>query len=179
MSAGSTAPILSAGPRSRGYDPAVRVVLQRVSRARVQVAGEEVGAIGPGLVALVGVAPDDDPAVAARLAERVVRLRLFAGEGRGDERSLLDTGGSLLVVSQFTLLADTRRGNRPSWSAAAPPDVAGPLVEAFAAAARAAGTAVAEGRFGAHMELELVNDGPVTLILDGKAQVATGGGESA
>jgi len=144
----------------------VRVVLQRVSRALVRAGGEEVGAIGHGLVALVGVASGDDAGAAARLAERVVRLRLFAGEGRGDERSLLDTGGALLVVSQFTLLADARRGNRPSWSAAAPPEEARALVEAFAAAARAAGAEVAEGRFGAQMELELVNDGPVTIVLD-------------
>jgi len=144
----------------------VRVVLQRVTRARVRAGGEEVGAIGPGLVALVGVASGDDAGVAIRLAERIERLRLFAGERRGDERSLLDTGGALLVVSQFTLLADARRGNRPSWSAAAPPEEARALVEAFAAAARAAGAEVAEGRFGAQMELELVNDGPVTIVLD-------------
>jgi D-tyrosyl-tRNA(Tyr) deacylase len=143
----------------------VRVVLQRVSAARVRVGDEEIAAIGPGLLALVGVAGEDDLDVARRLAEKTVRLRLFGDEPRG-ERSLLEVGGELLCVSQFTLLGEARRGNRPSWSGAAPPAQAAPLVEAYADAAAALGVPVSRGRFGATMAVELVNDGPVTLVLD-------------
>jgi len=147
----------------------VRVVLQRVTWARVEVGAEEVAAIGAGLLALVGVGDGDDAETARRLAEKTVRLRLFGDEDRGFERSLLDVGGALLCVSQFTLLGDMRRGNRPSWSAAAAPEAAAPLVEAYADGAEALGVAVRRGRFGAMMRVSLENDGPVTLVLDSQA----------
>jgi len=144
----------------------MRLVLQRVSRASVRVADETVGAIGAGLLVFVGVSEGDDAAEARRLALKTAELRVFSdAEGRFNP-SLLDTGGAALVVSQFTLYADLRRGRRPSFTAAAPPEVAAPLVEAYAAALEAAGVRVARGRFGAQMEVELVNDGPVTIILD-------------
>jgi D-aminoacyl-tRNA deacylase len=144
----------------------VRAVVQRVSRARVVVGGEPVGEIGPGLCVLLGVAEADGPAEADRLAGRVARLRVFENdEGRFD-RSLLDTGGEALVVSQFTLIADTAKGNRPSFSHAAPPELAEPLYEQFCDALRALGVGVATGTFGARMEVELTNDGPVTIVLD-------------
>jgi len=140
----------------------VRVVVQRVTRAAVSVAGQVVGRVDrAGLVVLVGVTHDDTPEVAAALARKVADLRILRGE-----RSALDEGAPLLVVSQFTLYADTRKGRRPSWSGAAPGPVAEPLVEAFADALRQAGLEVATGRFGADMAVELVNDGPVTLILE-------------
>ncbi len=142
----------------------MRVVLQRVTSASVLVDGEVVGRIGPGLVALVGVASGDTGDVADALARKSVMMRLF--EADGAHRSLVDVGGEMLVVSQFTLLADTRRGHRPSWSGAAPPEVAEPLVARFGAACSLAGVRVATGRFGAHMVLQLVNDGPVTIVLD-------------
>jgi D-tyrosyl-tRNA(Tyr) deacylase len=145
----------------------VRAVVQRVSKARVLVGGEPVGEIGPGVCVLLGVAGTDAAAVAERLAGRVARLRVFENdEGRFD-RSLLDTSGEALVVSQFTLIADTRKGNRPSFSHAAPPELAEPLYEQFCQALRALGVDVATGTFGAHMEVELTNDGPVTIVLDG------------
>jgi D-aminoacyl-tRNA deacylase len=147
----------------------MRVVLQRVTWARVEVGAEEVAAIGAGLLALVGVGDGDDAGTARRLAEKTVRLRLFGDEDRGFERSLLDVGGALLCVSQFTLLGDVRRGNRPSWSAAAAPEAAAPLVEAYADGAEALGVAVRRGRFGAMMRVSLENDGPVTLVLDSDA----------
>ncbi len=140
----------------------MRLVVQRVTRARVTVDGEVVGAIErPGLVALVGATHDDTAAGATALARKVAGLRILRGE-----RSALDERAPVLVVSQFTLYADTRKGRRPSWSAAAPAPVAEPLVEAFAAELRGAGLEVATGRFGADMAVELVNDGPVTLILE-------------
>jgi D-tyrosyl-tRNA(Tyr) deacylase len=140
----------------------VRVVVQRVTRASVTVAGEVVGRVDrPGLVVLVGATHADTPALAAALARKVADLRILRGE-----RSALDEGAPVLVVSQFTLYADTRKGRRPSWSAAAPGPVAEPLVDAFAAALRELGLEVATGRFGADMAVELVNDGPVTLILE-------------
>lgn len=140
----------------------MRVVLQRASSAEVSVDGEVVGRLGrPGLVVLVGVTHSDDEAAADRLAEKVWTLRILARE-----RSCEQENAPLLVVSQFTLYADTRKGRRPSWSAAAPREVSEPLVESFAASLRARGAEVATGRFGAHMDLSLVNDGPVTLILD-------------
>ncbi len=142
--------------------------MQRASAATVRVAGEVVGALpGPGLVVLVGVTHTDTPAVAAKLADKVWRLRILA-----EERSASDLNAPLLVVSQFTLYADTRKGRRPSWSAAAPGPVSEPLVAAFVAALRAAGATVETGRFGAEMAVELVNDGPVTLILDADAEPA-------
>jgi D-tyrosyl-tRNA(Tyr) deacylase len=144
----------------------VRAVCQRVSEALVRVDGRVAGEISTGLVVLLGVARDDTPAVAARLAEKVARLRVFAdGRGRFD-RSLLDVGGSALVVSQFTLIADTRKGNRPSFAGAAPPSVAEPLYEQFCASLRELDVRVATGVFGAKMAVELVNDGPVTIVLD-------------
>ncbi|HWH54999.1 MAG TPA: D-aminoacyl-tRNA deacylase [Gaiellaceae bacterium] len=146
----------------------MRVVLQRVSRARVLSGGETVGQIGPGLVLLLGVARGDDIAAAERLARRIVRLRVFEGDDGRFDRSLLDTGGEALVVSQFTLLADSRRqkGTRPDFSHAAPGEQAEPLYEQFCQALRALGVAVETGTFGARMDVELVNDGPVTLVLD-------------
>lgn len=140
----------------------MRVVVQRVSRASVRVDGAVVGAIGePGLLVLVGVTHTDDASVADRLAEKTWQLRILDGE-----RSCADLGAPLLVVSQFTLYADTRKGRRPSWNAAAPAPVSEPLVDAYVAALRARGARVETGRFGADMEVSLVNDGPVTLVLD-------------
>jgi len=139
----------------------VRAVVQRVRRARVVVDGEERAAIGAGLFVLVGIARGDGPAEAARLAARIASLRVLEGE-----RSLLDLGGSALVVSQFTLLAETARGNRPSYSAAAPAELAEPLYEAVCAALRELGVAVETGVFGARMVVEIVNDGPVTIVMD-------------
>jgi D-tyrosyl-tRNA(Tyr) deacylase len=141
-------------------------VAQRVSRAAVRVDGEVVADMGPGLLALVGVAPEDDAGDAAQLADKLVHLRVFPDERGRMDRSLLESGGTLGVVSQFTLLADTRRGRRPSYAGAARPEEAEPLVEAVIDAAREAGAPVVSGRFGAMMELDLVNTGPVTILLD-------------
>jgi D-tyrosyl-tRNA(Tyr) deacylase len=147
----------------------MRLVLQRVSGASVTVDERLVSEIGPGLLILVGVgAADDDPATAAgRLAAKVVHLRIFEDAEGKMNRSLGETGGEALVVSQFTLYADTRKGRRPSWTDAAIPDVAEPAVEAFARELEAAGVRVGRGVFGAHMRVELVNDGPVTILLEG------------
>ena len=143
----------------------MKVVLQRVSRASVRVAAGAAGEIGPGLLVLLGVAAGDGEEEARRLAGKVARLRVFEDdEGRFD-RSLLDAGGAALVVSQFTLLADTAKGNRPSFSAAAAPEHAEPLYESFCAALRELGVPVETGVFGARMEVELVNEGPVTIVL--------------
>lgn len=144
----------------------MRVVLQRAASARVTVSGQQVAAIGRGLVALVGVAEDDTADDAAQLARKTVRLRLFADGDRPFDLALAKAGGELLVVSQFTLMGDVRRGNRPSWASAAAPAQAAPLVDAYADAAAEHGVVVRRGRFGAHMALTLENDGPVTLILD-------------
>jgi len=144
----------------------VRALVQRVTGARVVVDADEVGAIGAGLCVLVGVTHDDSERTARALAEKVVHLRIFDDEAGVMNRSLLDTGGAALVVSQFTLYGDTRRGRRPSWSAAAPPDVAEPLVDAFVVALRDLGVPVATGRFRAEMQVALVNEGPVTLLLE-------------
>jgi D-tyrosyl-tRNA(Tyr) deacylase len=143
----------------------VRAVVQRVSSARVVVDGEVVGQIGPGLCVLLGVAREDGLEAAKRLAAKVSRLRVFENDDGRFDRSLADVGGAALVVSQFTLIADTGKGNRPSFSGAAPPEQADPLYEAFCAALRALGVEVAQGRFGARMAVELVNDGPVTIVL--------------
>jgi D-tyrosyl-tRNA(Tyr) deacylase len=143
----------------------VRAVVQRVSRARVLVEGETAGAIGPGLCVLLGLAAGDGAADAERLAAKIARLRIFENEDGKFDRSLLDTGGEALVVSQFTLIADTEKGNRPSFGGAAAPEQAEPLYEAFCAALDALGPRVAKGVFGARMQLELVNDGPVTIVL--------------
>jgi D-aminoacyl-tRNA deacylase len=140
----------------------MRLVVQRASAAAVRVAGEVVGAIDRmGLVILVGVTHDDTPATAARLAEKVWTLRIFDGE-----RSAEQLAAPMLVVSQFTLYADTRKGRRPSWNGAAPRTVSEPLVDSFVEALRGLGADVATGVFGADMQVSLVNDGPVTLILD-------------
>jgi D-tyrosyl-tRNA(Tyr) deacylase len=144
----------------------MRAVLQRVSRASVRVGPELVGEIGPGLLVLLAVAPDDTPERARWLADKVVGLRIF-GDAEGKMNlGLLDVGGSALVVSQFTLYGDCRKGRRPSFIASAGPELAVPLYEAFVAAVRAQGVTTATGRFGAMMAVELVNDGPVTLIVD-------------
>jgi D-tyrosyl-tRNA(Tyr) deacylase len=144
----------------------VRAVCQRVSEARARVDGRLVGEIGSGLCVLLGVARGDDEDAAVRLAGKAARLRVFADEAGKFDRSLLDVGGSALVVSQFTLLADTAKGNRPSFSGAAPPAEAEPLYERFCAELRGLRVAVAQGVFGAKMAVELVNDGPVTIILE-------------
>ncbi|HEY7195843.1 MAG TPA: D-aminoacyl-tRNA deacylase [Gaiellaceae bacterium] len=144
----------------------MRAVVQRVREARVDVAGETVGAIGPGLCVLLGVARSDGPEQAARLAGKVARLRIFENDGGRFDRSVLDTGGAVLVVSQFTLIADTRKGNRPSFADAAPAEQAEALYEAFCEALRTEGVEVATGSFGARMQVELANDGPVTIVMD-------------
>jgi D-tyrosyl-tRNA(Tyr) deacylase len=144
----------------------VRALLQRVTRAEVRVGGDTVGEIGRGLVVLVGVGPDDDDAVVNGLARQVAELRIFADDEGRTNLSLLDVEGGALVVSQFTLFADTHRGRRPGFSGAAPPDQAERLYERFAGALSALGITVATGRFGASMAVELVNDGPFTIWLD-------------
>jgi D-tyrosyl-tRNA(Tyr) deacylase len=144
----------------------VRVVVQRVSRARVVVDGVAAGEIEAGLCVLLGVADGDGEEAAGRLAGRVARLRVFENTDGKLDRSLVDTGGGALVVSQFTLVADTSKGHRPSFSQAARPERARPVYEAFCDALRALEVPVAEGVFGARMAVELVNDGPVTIVLD-------------
>lgn len=146
----------------------MRVVLQRVSRAEVRVAGEVTGSIGAGYVVLAGFSPTDAEDALAWMADKIVGLRLF-GDAEGKmNRSLGEVGGGLLVVSQFTLYGDARKGRRPSFTDAAPPEVAVPLYERFVALLRerAGGLPVETGQFGAMMEVELVNDGPVTLVLE-------------
>jgi D-tyrosyl-tRNA(Tyr) deacylase len=143
----------------------MRAVVQRVTYAKVTVEGEVVGAIGNGLLVLLGVATDDTAEEADRLAGKVARLRILESADGKLDLSVLDTGGEILVVSQFTLLADATKGNRPGFSAAARPEVAKPLVERFCAALSGQGIPVATGVFGARMSVELVNDGPVTIIL--------------
>jgi len=163
----------------------VRLVVQRVSSAAVAVAGERIAGIGAGLLVLAGVGRDDSDEAAHRLAAKVAALRIFGDDEAGVplgqrragvplgqrrarmNRSLIDVGGEALVVSQFTLYADTRKGHRPSFVGAARPELAVGILEAFVAGLRSAGLAVAEGRFGAHMEVSLVNDGPVTILLEG------------
>ena len=149
----------------------MRVVLQRVASARVEVDGAVVGAVeGPSLVALVGVTHGDGPTQVEWMARKIAHLRVFDGpdgdESPGAERSAVEAGLPVLVVSQFTLYADTRKGRRPSWNAAAPGPVAEPVVEQVVQALRDRGVVVATGRFGADMAVELVNDGPVTILLD-------------
>lgn len=144
----------------------MRAVAQRVRRACVRVGGEVVAQIDVGLLALVGVAREDGEREARALAEKLVHLRVFPDETRAMNRSLLDIGGALAVVSQFTLLGDARRGRRPSFDAAAKPERAEPLIELVAAHARSLGVTVVTGVFRAEMDVELVNAGPVTLILD-------------
>ncbi|MCS7020604.1 MAG: D-aminoacyl-tRNA deacylase [Gemmataceae bacterium] len=150
----------------------MRAVLQRVSRARVTVAGETVGEIGTGWLVLLGVGVGDTPAEGEWLAEKVVQLRAFPDEQGKMNRSVQEVGGAILVVSQFTLYGDCRKGRRPSFTQAAPPEVARPLYEAFVQSLRALGVPVATGRFAADMEVELVNAGPVTFVLESPGRVS-------
>jgi D-tyrosyl-tRNA(Tyr) deacylase len=144
----------------------MRLVVQRVSRASVRVGSRELGSIGRGAVVLVGIAPTDDGEIVDRMATKLIGLRYFTdAEGRTN-LALGDIGGALLVVSQFTLLADVRHGRRPGFTDAAPPVVAAPLVDRFVASLRAAGVTVETGEFGAVMDVELVNEGPFTLVVD-------------
>ena len=144
----------------------MRALLQRVSRASVRVGDETVGSIEGGLAILLGVGPDDTDAIADDLARKAVELRIFRDDEGRTNRSLTDVGGSALVVSQFTLFADTRRGRRPGFTGAAPPELAERLYGQFATTLRALGVPVETGRFGAEMAVELVNDGPFTIWLD-------------
>jgi D-aminoacyl-tRNA deacylase len=144
----------------------MRAVVQRVLEASVRVDGEVVGQIGPGLCVLVGVTHDDTAAAAVALAAKLWHLRIFADDAGAMNLPVADVGGAVLVVSQFTLYGDTRRGRRPSWVAAAPGPVAEPLVDAVVAELRRLGASVATGRFGAHMVVQLANDGPVTLVVE-------------
>ncbi len=144
----------------------MRALLQRTTGAEVRVDGEVVGAIGAGLVVLLGVGPEDDDATADDLARKSAELRIFRDADGRTDRSLLDVGGAALVVSQFTLYADTRRGRRPGFSGAAPPELAERLYLRFADSLRGVGVTVATGRFGAEMAVSLVNDGPFTIWLD-------------
>jgi D-aminoacyl-tRNA deacylase len=158
----------------------MRAVVQRVKRAEVRVDGRVAGSIGAGLVVLLGVAREDTEPTAGDLAEKILNLRIFDDEQGRMTRSARDSGAAILVVSQFTLYGDCRKGRRPSFDRAAPPAVSKPLYESFLAALRAHGVEVRTGEFGAMMEVELVNDGPVTLLLDneklfwaGRTQTAT------
>ena len=144
----------------------MRLVLQRVRSARVSVAGHSIAEIGSGFVILLGIGPGDGEAQARLLSEKIVNLRVFEDEQGKMNRSLLDVGGQALVVSQFTLYADTRKGRRPSFTDAALPDVARPLVERFAELLREQGVSTQTGEFGAHMLVEIANDGPVTIWLE-------------
>ena len=144
----------------------MRAVVQRVSRARVVVEGAVTGQIGPGLLVLLGVGKNDTPEAAAYLAEKTAHLRIFADEAGKMNRSVLETGGSALVVSQFTLYGDARGQRRPTYIAAAPPELANQIYQEYAARLRALGVPVEMGVFQAHMAVELVNDGPVTILLD-------------
>lgn len=144
----------------------MRVVLQRVSRGSVTVDGETIAKIGHGLMILTGIGPADGEAQAQYLAEKVANLRIFADENGKTNLSLLDVQGEVIVVSQFTLYADTRKGRRPSFTNAAPPEIAEPLVARFAEMLQAQGVPTQMGLFGAHMQVEIHNDGPVTIVID-------------
>jgi D-tyrosyl-tRNA(Tyr) deacylase len=147
----------------------VRALIQRVREASVNVGGHVVGAIGPGILVLAAMAADDGEADRDWLARKIVALRIFDDDGGVMNRSIIDVAGAILAVSQFTLFASTRKGNRPSWSGAAPPEIAKPKFDDFVAAlARERGQAVATGEFGAMMQVALVNDGPVTIWLDSR-----------
>jgi len=149
----------------------VRALVQRVREARVTVDGRVTGVIGPGLLVLAGMAPDDTPDDRAWLVRKIVQMRIFDDDAGVMNRSVQDVGGAILAVSQFTLYASTRKGNRPSYSAAAPPELAAPAFAAFVdALASALGRPVPTGVFGAHMEVALVNDGPVTISLDSRSR---------
>lgn len=144
----------------------MRAVLQRAQRGKVSVGGQPIAEIGPGLVILLGVGPEDTPEQARALVEKIANLRIFEDENEKMNLSLLDTGGAAIVVSQFTLYADTRKGRRPSFTGAAPPETASPLVEHFAGLLRGLGVPTQTGEFGAHMLVEIANDGPVTIWLE-------------
>ncbi len=152
----------------------MKVLLQRVTKASVSLAGEVVGRIGRGLVVLVGVADGDTERDAQYLVQKTVNLRIFSDEAERFNLSALDTDGELLVVSQFTLLADTRKGRRPSFAGAAPPALAEALFERFVAGARATGLKVETGRFQQYMQVEIHNDGPVTILLDSREKFQPG-----
>lgn len=147
----------------------MRVLIQRVARAEVRVDRKLVGKVGAGLLVLVGVGHDDTEAIAEAMADKTVGLRIFRDDDGKTNRSLIDVGGQVLVISQFTLFADTRKGRRPSFLDAAPPELGERLYESFAAAVAGRGVTVAKGQFGAEMEVELVNDGPMTIWLDSAA----------
>jgi D-tyrosyl-tRNA(Tyr) deacylase len=149
----------------------VKALLQRVSRASVSVAGAEVGKIGRGLVALIGVAAGDTEKDAQYLMQKIINLRIFTDAGEKFNLSVLDIHGELLLVSQFTLLADTRKGRRPSFTKAAPPDRAEALFNYAVGLARESGIKVATGRFQQHMQVEIHNDGPVTVMLDSREKL--------
>jgi D-tyrosyl-tRNA(Tyr) deacylase len=151
---------------------AVRAVIQRVSRAAVRVDGEVVGACGAGLLVLVGVGHEDTSETATRLAGKIARLRIFPDDAGRFDRSILDTAGEALVVSQFTLLADVRRGRRPGFTDAAPPEQAVPLIDHFVDRLRSNGINVETGRFGATMAVGLVNEGPFTLVLESERDLS-------
>lgn len=144
----------------------MRAVIQRVSEASVTVDGKVIGQIGPGLMVLLGVADGDTEAQAGWMADKLVGLRIFEDDEGKMNRSVADTGGQMLVVSQFTLLGDCRKGRRPSFVGAAPPEVANPLYERFCELVRAAGITVATGRFRTEMRVSIVNEGPVTLVIE-------------
>jgi D-aminoacyl-tRNA deacylase len=146
----------------------MRAVVTRVSQAQVDIAGQAVGSIGPGLLVLLGVTHDDTDADVRWLAEKIVGLRIFADDAGKMNRDVMDVAGSILVISQFTLYGNCKKGRRPSFVDAAPPPISTPLYEAFLMALKALGVPVAAGRFGADMQVESINDGPVTLILDSK-----------
>ncbi len=152
----------------------MRLVVQRVTRAAARVGDEVVGEIGPGALVLAGIARDDTPTLVELMADKLLALRYFEDANGRTNLSIADAGGALLVVSQFTLYADLRRGRRPGFTDAALPEVAEPLVLRFVARLRAAGQIVATGRFGAEMEVDLVNDGPFTLVLDSERDLAPG-----
>lgn len=152
----------------------MRLVVQRVLRATVRTGGELLGEIGGGAVVLVGIGHDDGPDLVDRMADKLAGLRYFEDADGRTNRSIADAGGAFLVVSQFTLYADVTRGRRPGFTDAALPDLAAPLVERFVARLRAAGFRVATGRFGAVMEVELVNDGPFTIVIDSERDLGTG-----
>ena len=151
----------------------MRIVLQRVKNARVDIAGETVGAIGAGLLIFLGVTQTDQQADAEYLADKVIQLRIFPDEARRMNRSLLEAGGSLLVVSQFTLYGDCRKGRRPSFDHAGPPDQARTLYQHFIQRLKSSNIAVETGVFQAEMEIHLINDGPVTFILDSNGSAVT------
>jgi D-tyrosyl-tRNA(Tyr) deacylase len=146
----------------------MRAVVQRVTRAKVTVDEEVIGEIGNGLVVLLGIARDDTKVEAAYLVDKISALRIFDDEDGKMNLSVKDVGGGLLIISQFTLFGDVRRGLRPSWIDAAPPEIAGPLYDFFVRQARSAVEQVATGKFQAMMQVELVNDGPVTILLDSR-----------